>query len=111
MPNKDSLREEINKTILLGLANHTDEFLNPGFIPGMSHEDLAKVLEEIMKSRLPERIEALLTSHIEEAERKARIDELKTCLSNVPMPSLSYEQIENRISYLEQLKQSKGEQE
>lgn len=59
--NKD-LKKKVDDTILLGLANHTNEFLNPGFIPGMSHEDLKKVLERIMDSRLNERIMKLIES-------------------------------------------------
>ena len=70
-PMTNNLKEELRKTLLLGLANHTDEFLNPGFIPGMSHEDLAKVLDRIMNSRLIERVGSL----INQKEKEARLDE------------------------------------
>lgn len=64
----NNLKDEIRKTLLLGLASHTDEFLNPGFIPGMSHEDLAKVLDRIMNSRLIERVGSLIDQKEKEAE-------------------------------------------
>lgn len=45
-------------------------------------------------------------------ELKARLDELTACLSHVPMPSLSYEQVEGRMAELtDQLKQNGGDDE
>ena len=40
--------------------------------------------------------------YMEFATSQALVDELKMCLSNVPMPTLSYEQVENRIAALSQ---------
>lgn len=70
-------KQQIEETLLLCLANHSNEFLNPGFIPGMSHEELGDVLSRIMNSRLPERIEALIDrliteARLEEVERIAK---------------------------------------
>lgn len=49
----------------------------------------------------PKQAKQALTNYILDQ----RIDELRACLSNVPMPILSYEQVENRIKELEEQKQ------
>ena len=67
-------KQQIEEILLLGLANHSNEFLNPGFIPGMSHKELADVLKKIMSSRLPERIETLIDRLVTEAYKKGYID-------------------------------------
>ena len=43
-----------------------------------------------------QQLKSLFTEH----SKQARIDELKECLRHVPMPTLSYEQVENRIAQL-----------
>lgn len=101
----NNLKDDIRKTLLLGLANHTDEFLNPGFIPGMSHEELAKVLDRIMNSRLIERVEAL----INQKEKEAVVAFAEGCIAG-PMQdgfyTMSKSEMQNRIKQLkEELKE------
>lgn len=58
-------------------------------------------LEVLRKFRYYKLNEVQAEAAIQQLVRRARLEELKTCLSTVPMPALSYEQVENRIKQLE----------
>lgn len=75
--NEAELRERVNKLL--------DFFTEPG-----QGEKYLKDLENDLMS--------LISDHT----RKARLNELEACLAQVPMPSLSYEQVEGRIAALKQ---------
>lgn len=53
--------------------------------------------------------EKQLLELIEAHTRQARIEELTMCLKEAPMPTLSYEDIQNRIAKLEALQPKEGE--
>ena len=57
---------------------------------------LEDVFPNIVESNFADQLLALFESHL----NRAVVEELTACLSNVPMPSLSYEQIENRLAEL-----------
>jgi hypothetical protein len=104
-PQQDGdLREEILKagTVRFASGSFIQKHYSNGTVSPIEHK-----VQEVVEIGIDDLMQ-LITLRTRRAEIEGRIDELTACLSQVPMPSLSYEQVENRIAELEAFRQQQS---